>query len=107
EHPEHWWIPAETLRPNEPVKEGAWRVAATWFGEETADALDIQVKDVITWPYEGGGEPKWYILHLFEAQVDGELPLLEDTAEVRFVEPGTQAPGAFAMGHGDVWPLLE
>lgn len=105
ENPGFWWLPAETLQPNEPVKEAAKRVCKTWFGDE----LDPRVSDVVTFPYaEGDPAVKWYIVHVFEADApEGGLELLDDTKEITFVEPGSEPPGPFAMGHEDMWPLME
>lgn len=99
--PGHWWLPAETLRPNEPVHEAGKRVSETWFGVD----LDPELAEVINFSAEEEGEP-WYHLFVFEAR--GELEdfdLPGDTVEVRFLEPGEEIE-PFAMGHAEVWPKL-
>ncbi len=103
-HPGRWWIPAETLRPNEDVKEGALRVSRTWFGEE----LDAELADVFTFQADtDAGETAWYIVHVFEAQASqGDLSELPGGVTVEHVAPGDQPPGPFAMDHASVWPLF-
>lgn len=98
----HWWIPAETLRPNEPIKEAAVRVSETWFGED----LGPEIADIITFQSEEEDEP-WYNLFVFEVEAEPEdLKLLDDTVAIEFLAPGQSPPGPFAMGHEDVWPLV-
>lgn len=103
--PGRWWIPAETLRPNEEVTEGAVRVSETWFGED----LDPEIADVLTFPADtDAGETAWYIVHVFEAEApDRELDALPGGCEVHWTAPGDQPPGPFAMDHAAVWPLLS
>lgn len=99
--PGHWWLPAETLQPNEPLTEAATRVSETWFGVD----LEPEIADIVTFTSDGPGEP-WYHLFLFEARAEPEdFELPGDTVEVRFLEPGEEI-GPFAMGHADVWPKL-
>jgi ADP-ribose pyrophosphatase YjhB (NUDIX family) len=100
--PGRWWIPAETLQPNEDVEAAASRVSETWFGED----LEPELADVITFPADTeAGERAWYILHVFEAEAtEDELNRLPDGVTVEFVEPGAEPPGPWAMDHGSVWP---
>lgn len=102
--PGRWWIPAETLRPNEDVKEGASRVSETWFGED----LGPELSDVFTFPADtDAGHTAWYIIHVFEVQAGPEeLSAVPDGVTLTFVAPGEEPPGPFAMDHGSVWPLF-
>lgn len=103
--PGHWWIPSETLKPNEDVKEAAGRVSETWFGED----LEPELADVFTFTADTeAGERAWYIVHVFETtEPESGLEELPDTVEIRFVAPGEDPPGPFAMDHGSVWPLYD
>ncbi len=99
--PGRWWIPAETLRPNEDVKEAASRVSETWFGED----LEPGLVDVLTFPANTDeGHTAWYIIHIFEVRAgSGELTSVPEGVTLEFVAPGEEAPGPFAMDHGTVW----
>ncbi|MGQ0535736.1 MAG: NUDIX hydrolase [Methanobacteriota archaeon] len=97
-----WNLPGETMRPNEDPNEAARRVAELWFGEKLAP----KVAQVVNFPEEGG-DKRWYVLFLFEADAPaGGLKAPEDTEEIRFVEPGT-IPGPWNLDHGSVWARVR
>lgn len=102
--PGHWWIPAETLRPNEPVKHAGSRVSTEWLGQD----VEPEVLDVLTWPADvDAGHRKWYIVHVFEATVDpDELDPIPEDVTIEWVEPGQSPPGPWAADHGTVWKEL-
>jgi ADP-ribose pyrophosphatase YjhB (NUDIX family) len=103
--PGRWWIPAETLKPNEDVKEAASRVSETWFGE----GLEPELADVLTFQADmDKGQQAWYIIHIFETDKPDEgLTELSDAITLNWTEPGDQPPGPWAMDHGSVWPYHE
>ena len=100
-NPGQWYMPGESVLPNEDLNAAARRVTESYFGQ----ALDGRIADIVTWPTDAEGA--WYVLFLYEAHAPKTgLKKPEDTEEIAFAPPG-KAPGEFALSHGDVFARLK